>query len=103
MFSTWVQNHSSDKFGTNSQTFLDILRPYLDFPRAFPKNFRSYPRFRTSEIKFRRTFSKPRGKENKLRGKEFGEYRTKSLRYAISPCIKSILYERSLCCFEITL
>ena len=36
MFSTWVQNHSPNKSGTDSQTFLDIHRLFLDFLRVFP-------------------------------------------------------------------
>ena len=36
MFSTWVQNNSSDKFGTDSQTFLEILRLFLIFSDISP-------------------------------------------------------------------
>ena len=36
MFSPWVQNQSSAKFGTNSQIILDIYRPFLDFLGYFP-------------------------------------------------------------------
>ena len=36
MFSSRVQNHSSDKIGMYSQTFLDIFRDFLDFLRLFP-------------------------------------------------------------------
>ena len=36
MFSTWVQNNSSDKFGTYSQTFLEILRLFLIFSDISP-------------------------------------------------------------------
>ena len=35
MFSTWVQNHSSDKSYADSQFLFDILRLFLDFPRTF--------------------------------------------------------------------
>ena len=45
MFSTWVQNHSSDISCTNSQTFLEIFRDFLDFLRLFPDFLGDFPDF----------------------------------------------------------
>lgn len=36
MFSTWVQNHSSDKSYADSQFLFDILRLFLDILRVIP-------------------------------------------------------------------
>ena len=45
MFSTWVQNHSPNKTGTDSQNFLDIHRLFLDFLRVFPGFLGAFPDF----------------------------------------------------------
>ena len=45
MFSTWVQNHSPNKSGTDSQTFFVIFRDFLVFLRLFPDFLGDFPEF----------------------------------------------------------
>ena len=45
MFSTWIQNHSSDKSYTGSQFLFDILRDFLDFLRLFPDSLGKFSNF----------------------------------------------------------
>lgn len=45
MFSTWVQNHSPNKSGTDSQTFFAIFRDFLDFLRLIPDFLGDFPDF----------------------------------------------------------
>ena len=56
MFSTWVQNHSSKKFCTNSRTFPDFLGRLEDFlgrKRNFVRlNLKNVPWNRTNDVLF---------------------------------------------------